>query len=99
MFRGFWERASLEDRIVFVRFITGVVYGFIAYLLYKISFTLFFDTSTTIWFIAGVAYIITMIFVEKKFKAHGWFLVLIRGLLTYYLTWIIVILVLHDLFG
>jgi len=99
LIREFISRMSIEDKVVFTRLLAGIIYGFIAYIMYRLGFILLYDNSTTIWFIAGAVYIATMVYVDKRFGVRTWFLLLLRGLLTYYLSWITVLLILYDLLG
>jgi len=97
--RSFWKRASIEDRIVIARFIMGLIYGFIAYTVYRLGLTIVYDVTTTIWILAAIVYSISIYYVGKKFNAEGLFLLLLRGLLTFYITWIALVLILYDLLG
>ncbi|MET1159946.1 MAG: hypothetical protein ABWW65_03205 [Thermoprotei archaeon] len=94
------KTSNVEDYIVFIRFIAGVFMGLIAYIIYKTGFNVvFFDTPMTIWFIAGVVYVITIYLLQSKPGVTGFFRLFLRGLLTFYGTWILVFLVLYDLLG
>ena len=97
--RSFWKKASIEDKIVITRFIMGLVYGFIAYIIYRLGITIVYDVTTTIWILAAIIYSISIYYVGKKFNAEGLFLLLLRGLLTFYITWVALILILYDLLG
>lgn len=97
--RSIWKRANIEDRVVVTRFIVGFVYGFIAYIFYRLGISIVYDVNTTIWVLAAFVYSITIYFVGKKFNAEGLFLLFLRGLLTFYITWIAMVLILYDLFG
>ena len=97
--RSFWKKASIEDRIVITRFIMGLIYGFIAYIVYRLGITIVYDVTTTIWILAAIVYSISIYYVGKKFNAEGLFLLLLRGLLTFYITWIALVLILYDLLG
>ncbi len=88
-----------EDRVVFLRFILGLVYGVVSYIIYRFSFTILFDMNTTVWFFAAVLYAISMPIVEYRYKHKGIFILLGRGLLTYYITWLSILLILYDLLG
>ncbi len=89
----------LEDKIVKLRFILGIVYGFIAYILYRLNIVLFMDNSVTIWFLAGIFYIPSIYYVSAFYGVNKWFPLLMRGLLTYYLAWITIVLVLYGVLG
>ncbi len=90
---------DIEDYIVLIRFIAGLLYGFVAYVIYRVNLALMFDVAFTIWFLAGVVYAATVFYVETKFGYRGFFMTLLRGLMTFYLTWILVVLILYDVIG
>ena len=90
---------SIDDKIVFVRAILGIVFGFIAYLLYRLNVVLFMDISATIWIFAGILFIASVFYVQKKYMVERMFLLFLRGILTYYTIWIAEFLILYDLLG
>ncbi len=90
---------SIDDKIVFTRAILGIVFGFIAYLLYRLNVVLFMDVSATIWIFAGILYIASVFYVQKKYMVKRMFLLFLRGILTYYTIWIAEFLILYDLLG
>ena len=89
----------IEDRIVLIRFIFGIIYGIIAYILYRLNLSLFFDLTTTIWVLAAAAYFPSIVYVEKRMGKRSLYYSFARGILTYYLTWIVIAYILYDLFG
>lgn len=95
MFRA----GKLDDNIVLVRFLAGVIYGFIAYIIYRVNFYIIADAASTIWLLASFLYVCTIYYVYIKFNVQSLFKLLIRGLLTFYGSWILVFLVLYDLLG
>lgn len=90
---------SIDDKIVFIRAILGIVFGFIAYLLYRLNVVLFMDVSATIWIFAGILFIASVFYVQKKYMVERMFLLFLRGILTYYTIWIAEFLILYDLLG
>ncbi len=90
---------NIDDKIVKHRAILGLVYGFIAYLIYRLNIVMLFDVSGTIWLFAGIIYIASAFYVQAKYAASGIFQVFIRGIVTYYAIWIIIFLALYDLLG
>lgn len=90
---------GVEDAIVKARFLLGVVYGFVSYLIYRAGIVLYADVSTTIWLIAGIIYVGSIVYVEKKYLTGSVFLNVFRGLISFYATWLIILLVLYDVAG
>jgi hypothetical protein len=90
---------KIDDEIVWLRAILGVTYGIIAYFIYKFSIILMIDVSVTIWLLAGVIYVASAFYVQYKYGALGLFRLFIRGIVTFYAIWIVVLLLLYDLFG
>ncbi len=90
---------NIDDKIVKHRAILGLIYGFLAYLTYRLNIIILFDVSGTIWLFAGILYILSAFYVQARYAASGIFQVFIRGFVTYYTVWIIVFLVLYDLLG
>ncbi len=99
MLKSLWEKAGVEDRIVLLRFMMGLIYGLVAYILYRLNLSIIYDTTTTIWFFAAIIYSASIYIVERKLGGQGLFMLLLRGLLTFYTTWIIIVFVLYDLLG
>jgi len=97
--RNFYSKLDEEDRVVLVRFITGLIYGFIAYTMYRLNTIIIIDNSYTIWFFSFIVYLTSGFIVVRVIREKTLFLLFIRGLLTFFLTWIIVALILFDLFG
>ncbi|WFO76154.1 hypothetical protein J4526_04795 [Desulfurococcaceae archaeon MEX13E-LK6-19] len=97
--RDFYSKLDEEDRVVLVRFIIGLIYGFIAYTMYRFNITIIVDNSYTIWFFSFIVYLTSGFIVDRVIREKTLFLLFIRGLLTFFLTWIIVAFILFDLFG
>lgn len=99
LFYRFYSRLDEEDKVVFARFIIGVFYGFIAYIMYRYGFILIINNSYTIWFFSFITYLASGLVVGRIVREKTFFLLMVRGLLTFFLTWIIVAFILFDLFG
>ncbi len=89
----------IEDAVVKIRLVLGIIYGFVSYLIYRAGIVLYMDVSTTIWLLAGAIYVASIVYVERRYATGSIFLNLFRGLLTYYATWLIIFLVLYDVLG
>jgi hypothetical protein len=90
----------LDDKVVVLRALIGLLFGLIAYFLYRFNITIFsLDISGTIWVLAGIVYVATAFYVQYWVKTRSLFLIFIRGILTFYSIWIIIFLLLYDLFG
>ncbi len=94
-----FSMSKLDDDIVKFRALLGILFGFIAYIFYRIGLVLIIDISATIWLIAGIVYVASGFYVQIKYNLTGIFHTFIRGIVTYYALWIIVFLALYDLFG
>ncbi len=91
--------SKIDDEIVKLRAMLGLVFGIIAYILYRIGFILFIDVSATIWFIAGIVYVSSGFYVQSKYGARGVFQIYIRGIVTFYTIWLLTLFILYDLLG
>ena len=95
-----YRPSKLDDHIVLLRAIAGVMYALIAYIIYRLGFKLpYMNLGLTIWFLAGVAYVFTAYYIQKTLGVSDFFHLFIRGLLTFYGTWILLFLILYDLLG
>jgi len=91
---------KIDDKINMIRFIIAVIYGVVAYIMYRFNTTLFSgDLSATIWSLAGAVFLASVFYIRLKYRVDSLFKLFIRGLLTFYGTWIIVFLILYDLVG
>ncbi len=90
---------KIDDKIILIRFIIGAVYGVVAYIMYRFNMILFVDLSATIWSLAGAVFLASVFYIRLKYRVDSLFKLFIRGLLTFYGTWIIVFLILYDLVG
>jgi len=95
-----YRPTKLDDKIVLLRACAGLLFAVIAYIIYRSGFTLpYMDQGSTIWFLAGTVYVVTAVIIWRKYFVESMFQLLIRGLLTYYGSWILLFLILYDLFG
>lgn len=90
---------DVEDKIVGIRLLLGLIYGCIAYSIYRFGAELYHDVSWLIWSLSIFVYILSIYIVYIVVKVKTFFLLFIRGLLTFFLSWIIVAFVLFDLIG
>ena len=66
-----YRPSKLDDAIVLLRALTGLIYALIAYVLYRVGFKLpFMDTGLTIWFFAGIVYVITAYYIQRLSLIH-----------------------------
>jgi hypothetical protein len=87
---------SVEDRIVLLRFKVGAVYGMAVYLA-----TLLLDPLTVsrfAWPISVIVYYFTIPYVGVAYNPQSKFQLYLRGLVTYYATWLLVPILLNELF-
>ncbi|OYT37850.1 MAG: hypothetical protein B6U89_06700 [Desulfurococcales archaeon ex4484_58] len=95
-----YRPSRIDDKIILIRGLAGIFYSILAYSIYRLNLTLpFMDLSMTIWFLAGIIYIATAMYIQSKYRVNGLFQLFIRGLLTYYGSWILLFLILYDLLG
>ncbi len=95
-----YRPSKIDDKIILVRGIAGIIYGFIAYIFYRFGLTLpFMDNSLTIWFIAGIVYVGSAYYIQRKYGVNALFQLFVRGILTFYGSWILCMLILYDLLG
>ncbi len=90
---------SLDDNIAKLRGILGIVYGIIAYIFYRLGIVLIIDCSATVWILAGIVYIASGFYVQKKYGVSDIWHVFLRGIVTYYGAWLVVFFMLYDLLG
>jgi len=94
-----FSHSRIDDDIVKIRALAGMVYGFIAYVLYRVSLWGNPLLSSIVWILSVIAYIGTVVYVVKKFGARDWFHGFFRGIVTYFATWLLVLFILYDLIG
>lgn len=86
---------STEDRIVLVRGIIGLVYGIAVFLASR-----FADHATLsiyAWSVSVLVYYMTIGYVAIRYKPTSKFQLYIRGLGTFYATWLLTSIILHEL--
>jgi hypothetical protein len=93
--KAFMEKLSVEDRIVLFRFLVGVLYGLIVYL--ASLFTQPIKLTPIAWSASVMAYYTTVIYVAVKYKPTSKFQLYLRGLATFYATWILTVIILFEL--
>lgn len=92
-------RLTIEDHIVFIRLLFGLIYGFVAYTIYRLRISLFtFRTDLLIWMLAAIIYVSTAYYVKRSTGTNSLFHLYLRGLVTFYGSWLIIFLVMYDLF-
>lgn len=105
MYRKLFSKLSIEDKVVLMRFTLALVVGALSYLVYLLNLSLelsldsvklSMNSSTISWLMSAAAYI-SSIPIALRIGAKGLFQTIIRGVLTYYTTWLIVFIVLYDL--
>jgi len=89
------EKMSLEDKIVFFRFLVGFIYGILVYI--ASLFTTPAKLTPIAWSISVMTYYITVIYVVIKYKPTSRFQIYLRGLGTFYATWILTVIILFEL--
>lgn len=89
------EKMTLEDKIVFFRFKAGLIYGIFVFI------SSLFITPQTLnpyaWATSILAYHATIIYVAVKYRPLTRFQLYLRGLATFYATWILTVIILFEL--
>lgn len=103
MLRQLLERVKkgidVEDKVVGIRFLLGLIYGCIAYSIYRFGAVPHYDVSWLVWSLSIFVYILSIYIVYIVVKVKTFFLLFIRGIFTFFLSWIITAFVLFDLIG
>lgn len=85
---------SIEDRVVLIRFIVGFIYGFAiftsSYVVNPANLTPF------AWATSIIIYYFTALYVSLKYRLRSKFVIYIRGLATFYGTWLLTAILLHE---
>jgi hypothetical protein len=89
------ERASIEDKIVFFRFMVGLFYGIGVYA--SSLFINHLELSRYAWALSIIVYYFTVLFVSALYNPKSRFQLYLRGLATYYGTWLLTAILLSDL--
>lgn len=89
---------TTEDHIVLIRLLFGSIYGFVAYLIYRLRVSIpFVKTDLLIWILAALVYVITAYYVKRTTGSSSLLHLYIRGFATFYGSWLIIFLVMYDL--
>lgn len=109
MVENFYEQAvavigllnlKVEDHIVLIRLLLGCIYGFTAYLLFRLNLKLpGLNVDLTIWMLAGFIYVASAFIIKRLLGVSSLFQLYVRGLLTFYGSWLIVFLIMYDVFS
>lgn len=89
------KELSVEDKIVLCRFIAGLVYGLIIYILLYYFHPLYLNPYA--WAFSVIAYYFTVLYVLFKYAPGSRFQLYLRGLATFYGTWILLVIILYEL--
>lgn len=90
---------SAEDKIVLLRLIAGVSYGFLVYLLGLLRTVSLKDLNTFAWTGAAILYAVTIFLAYRLYRPSKAFNLYFRGLLTYYASWLLTSYVLNELYS
>lgn len=93
--RSISEKMSLEDKIVFFRFKVGLVYGVLVFI--SSLFIVPERLTPFAWSTSILAYYVTIIYIAIKYRPLSRFQLYLRGLATFYATWILTVIVLFEL--
>jgi len=92
-----FERLAVEDKIVLLRFLVGLAYGVAVFTVsLLVSPT---ALSPAAWGTSVIVYYFTTVYVAIKFGVRSWFLVYLRGLATFYGTWMLTAILLYEAIG
>lgn len=86
-----------EDKIVLLRLGFGLFYGILIYLLGLFRLVPIRDLNMVAWTGAAALYALTIILVYKIIKPMRSFNLYLRGILTYYASWLLTIFVLNEM--
>ncbi len=89
-------KVNIEDKIVLNRFIVGLLYGVVVYAIYLLRGPL--EASRIGWAASILVYYFTIPYIVYKYKPPSRFQVYFRGLATFYATWLLTSILLHELF-
>jgi hypothetical protein len=92
---SFVGRLGLEDRIVFLRFLTGLVYGVAVFTASRFVHPV--RLTPYAWSASVMVYYFTVLYVLAKYRPTSRFHLYLRGLATFYATWILTVIVLFEL--
>lgn len=93
------SKLMVDDHIVLIRLLFGSIYGFVAYIMYRFKISIFTAaTDLLIWMLGAIIYVSTVYYVKKSTGTNSIFHLYFRGLVTFYGSWLIIFLVMYDLF-
>ncbi|MEM1628114.1 MAG: hypothetical protein QXP02_03675 [Desulfurococcaceae archaeon] len=87
---------DIEDRIILTRLLTGLIYGVSVFVL-----TYFLPpiiVSSIAWSGSILVYYATILYVLFRYRPTKRFHLYLRGLMTFYATWLITSYILYDVF-
>ncbi|MEM4481781.1 MAG: hypothetical protein QXK88_00170 [Desulfurococcaceae archaeon] len=88
---------SIEDRIVLFRLIVGVIFGLAVFIL---SFLVKPDTLSLGAFAGSIlVYYLTTLYIVMKYRPSTRFQIYLRGLATFYSSWLLTAILLYELVG
>lgn len=91
---------KVEDHVVLIRLLLGCIYGFTAYIIYRLGVKLPGLTSdVTIWITAGFLYVASAFIIRRLLGVSSLFQLYVRGLLTFYGSWLTVFFIMYDVFS
>jgi len=88
---------SAEDKIVLLRLVSGISYGLLVYLLGLLRIVSLRSLNMFAWTGAAFLYGVTIILTHRFYKPFKAFNLYLRGLLTYYASWLLTTYVLNEL--
>lgn len=83
-----------EDKVVLIRFTAGFLYGLVVFIA-----SLFMnpvDLSPIAWATSVVVYYFTTLYVSLKYKPSSKVIIYLRGLATFYGTWLLTSILLNE---
>ncbi|MEM0377834.1 MAG: hypothetical protein QXP68_01385 [Thermosphaera sp.] len=86
-----------EDKIVLMRLGFGLFYGTLIYLLGSLRLIPVKDLNMIAWTGAAVLYAVTIILVYKFVRPVKSFNLYLRGILTYYASWLLTSFILNEI--
>ncbi|MEM3912692.1 MAG: hypothetical protein QXT75_02175 [Desulfurococcaceae archaeon] len=88
------KNLTVEDKIVLLRFKIGLIYGFTIFIA---SFLVSPANLTPFaWATSIIVYYFTVLYVSLKYGLRSKFLIYLRGLATFYGTWLLVSILLNE---
>ena len=88
-------KLTLEDKIVLARFATGLIFGVAVFIASFFADPL--NLSSIVWPLSVVVYYVTIAYVAIKLRPISRFQLYLRGLGTFYATWLLTAIILNEL--